>query len=118
MMLVHIDQPDVAEKVHNGWLKALEDGIHTYDVHDERVSRQKVGTREFAEAVVARLGRRRKRSSPSVRRQPRPSETAGPRRRASCRYRRASESTCTSVEQPDTEALAARLLPLAGPESG
>ena len=56
MMLVHVNQPDVAERVHNGWLKTLEDGIHTYDVYDERVSRQKVGTREFAEAVVARLG--------------------------------------------------------------
>src|ERR671938_228494 len=56
MMLVHIDQEDVAERVHNGWLRTIEDGIHTYDVFDERVSKQKVGTREFAEAVVARLG--------------------------------------------------------------
>src|SRR5215208_6217027 len=47
MMLVHIDQPDVAERVHNAWLRTLEDGIHTYDIFDESVSRQKVGTREF-----------------------------------------------------------------------
>src|SRR5688500_16769827 len=32
MMLVHIEQPDVAERVHNAWLKTIEDGIHTYDV--------------------------------------------------------------------------------------
>ncbi len=56
MMLVHIDQTDVAERVHNAWLKAVEDGIHTYDIYDERVSRQKVGTKEFAQAVVDRVG--------------------------------------------------------------
>src|SRR5881296_3426455 len=58
MMLVHIDQPDVAERVHNAWLKTIEDGIHTYDVYDDAVSKQKVGTKEFAEAVVARMGQR------------------------------------------------------------
>jgi isocitrate dehydrogenase len=56
MMLVHIEQTDVAERVHNAWLRTVEDGIHTYDVYDERVSRQKVGTKEFAQAVVDRLG--------------------------------------------------------------
>jgi len=58
MMLVHIDQADIAEKIHNAWLKTLEDGIHTYDVYDERVSKQKVGTKEFAQAVVANLGKK------------------------------------------------------------
>lgn len=58
MMLVHIGQSDVAERVHNAWLSTIEDGIHTYDVFTEGVSREKVGTREFASAVVARLGRR------------------------------------------------------------
>ena len=56
MMLVHIDQPDVATKVHNAWLKTIEDGIHTYDIFVEGVSQQKVGTKEFAAAVVERLG--------------------------------------------------------------
>jgi len=55
-MLVHIGQNEVAEKVHNAWLKTLEDGIHTYDIFREGVSKQKVGTKEFGEAVVARLG--------------------------------------------------------------
>jgi isocitrate dehydrogenase len=58
MMLVHIDQPDIAERVHNGWLRTLEDGVHTYDIYDERVSQQKVGTKEFAQAVVDRLGKK------------------------------------------------------------
>lgn len=56
MMLVHIDQPDVATLVHNAWLRTLEDGIHTYDIFTEGSSKQKVGTNEFANAVVARLG--------------------------------------------------------------
>ncbi len=56
MMLVHIGQAGVATKVHNAWLKTIEDGIHTYDIFDEAVSKEKVGTREFADAVVARIG--------------------------------------------------------------
>ena len=31
MMLVHIGQPDIAERIHNAWLRTLEDGIHTYE---------------------------------------------------------------------------------------
>jgi isocitrate dehydrogenase len=56
MMLVHIGQGDVAERVHNAWLKTIEDGVHTYDIYDEGTSTQKVGTKEFAQAVVKRLG--------------------------------------------------------------
>src|SRR5947199_7742457 len=58
MMLVHIGQEDVAERVHNAWLRTIEDGIHTYDIYDEGVSKQKVGTKEFAQAVVQRLGKK------------------------------------------------------------
>src|ERR1700758_1538083 len=54
MMLVHIGQADVAERVHNAWLTTLEEGVHTYDVYEEDVSKRKVGTREFAAAVVER----------------------------------------------------------------
>jgi isocitrate dehydrogenase len=56
MMLVHIGQPDVATRVHNAWLKTIEDGIHTYDIFKPNVSRHKVGTAEFAQAVIDRLG--------------------------------------------------------------
>src|ERR687895_2762374 len=58
MMLVHINQTDVAERIHNAWLRTIEDGVHTYDIYAEGVSREKVGTREFAAAVVARLGQK------------------------------------------------------------
>src|SRR6202142_2413848 len=57
LMLVHIGQIDVAEKVQNAWLRTMEDGVHTYDIFAEGVSKQKVGTKEFGEAVVARLGK-------------------------------------------------------------
>jgi isocitrate dehydrogenase len=57
MMLVHIGQPEIAARVHNAWLTTLEDGVHTYDVYDPAVSKEKVGTKEFARAVVDRLGK-------------------------------------------------------------
>lgn len=57
-MLVYIGQPDVAEKVHNAWLKTLEDGVHTYDLYDEKSSTKKVGTQGFADAVIERLGQK------------------------------------------------------------
>jgi isocitrate dehydrogenase len=56
MMLVHINQPDIATLAHNAWLRTIEDGIHTYDIYVEGVSKLKVGTEEFADAVIARLG--------------------------------------------------------------
>ena len=56
MMLVHIGQPKIAEKVSNAWMKTLEDGIHTGDIYQEGVSSKRVGTQEFAQAVIDRLG--------------------------------------------------------------
>lgn len=55
-MLVHINQPEVATQIENAWLKTLEDGIHTGDIYSNEYSKQKVGTQEFAEAVITRLG--------------------------------------------------------------
>ena len=56
LMLMHIEQNTVAEKIHNAWLKTMEDGIHTYDIFNEKFSKSKVGTMEFAQAVIERLG--------------------------------------------------------------
>ena len=58
MMLNHIGQTEVAEKVQNAWLKTIEDGIHTYDIFKEGISKQKVGTKEFAQAVITNLGQK------------------------------------------------------------
>jgi isocitrate dehydrogenase len=56
MMLNHIGQTDVAEKIQNAWLKTIEEGIHTADIYKEDVSKSKVSTQEFAKAVIANLG--------------------------------------------------------------
>jgi isocitrate dehydrogenase len=56
MMLVHLGLADEASRVHNAWMRTLEEGIHTYDIFQEGVSREKVGTSEFADAIIARLG--------------------------------------------------------------
>lgn len=56
MMLVHLGHPETAERIHNAWLSTIEDGIHTYDIFDEKHSKEKVGTKEFAQAIVQRLG--------------------------------------------------------------
>jgi isocitrate dehydrogenase len=44
LMMAHIGQSELASKVHNAWLKALEDDVHMH-----------AGTRDFAEAVVERV---------------------------------------------------------------
>lgn len=66
MMLVHIGQADIAEKIANALLKTLEDGIHTADIYSEAFTRQKVGTRAFTQAVIARLGQRPSQIQPVV----------------------------------------------------
>jgi isocitrate dehydrogenase len=65
LMLVHINQPDVAEAAHNAWMRTIEDGVHTYDMYNEGTSSQKVGTKEFADAVIARLGQKPEKLKPA-----------------------------------------------------
>jgi isocitrate dehydrogenase len=57
-MLAHIGQGDVAEIIHNAWLRTIEDGFHTADIYNETHSKISVGTDGFARAVVDRLGER------------------------------------------------------------
>lgn len=56
-LLVHVGAADVASRIKNAWLTTLEDGIHTPDVYRDGLSSQRVGCQEFADAVIARLGR-------------------------------------------------------------
>ena len=61
MMMVHIGQPDIAEKIHNAWFKTIEDKIWTYDIVRKAKAGgikeyTEVGTKEFADAVIERLG--------------------------------------------------------------
>src|SRR5690606_18975680 len=53
MMLVHLGLGDVAARIHNAWLRTIEDGVLTYDVAKGGPS---VGTMPFAQAIVERLG--------------------------------------------------------------
>ena len=56
MMLNHIGQIAVAEKIQNAWLCTLEKGIHTKDIFKEGTSKKCVTTAEFADAVIENLG--------------------------------------------------------------
>lgn len=58
MMLVHIDQPDVATLINNAWLKTMESGVHTADIYRVGSSREIVGTQAFAQAVISNLGKK------------------------------------------------------------
>lgn len=55
-MLAHLGQGEVAETIHNAWMKTIEDGILTGDLYRHGASQSRVGTQEFADAVVERLG--------------------------------------------------------------
>lgn len=57
MMLVHLGQPDVAEKIHNAWYVTIEKGTHTGDIYNANISKQHVGTHDFMEAVISNLGK-------------------------------------------------------------
>ena len=58
MMLAHLGLPAKAELIENAWLCALEEGVHLGDIYKEGVSKVRVGTTEFADAVIKRLGRK------------------------------------------------------------
>jgi isocitrate dehydrogenase len=66
MMLAHIGQKDVAENIKNAWLATIEDGIHTSDIFNEDWSKKHVGTDEFADAIIERLGSHPKVLAPST----------------------------------------------------
>lgn len=57
-MLVYLGQTAVAERIHNAWLRTIEEGFHTFDIYKEGLSKKRVGTKEFAEAVVKFLGQK------------------------------------------------------------
>jgi isocitrate dehydrogenase len=56
MMLAHLGQGQAAAKVHNAWLRTIEDGVHPADIFRAGQSVECAGTETFADAVIARLG--------------------------------------------------------------
>lgn len=57
-MLVHMGLGSYAETIKHAWLVTLEDGIHTADIYRVGLSERNVGTDDFTDAVIARLGHR------------------------------------------------------------
>ncbi|WOE76466.1 NADP-dependent isocitrate dehydrogenase [Alterisphingorhabdus coralli] len=91
MMMNHLGQGDVASKVHNAWLRTIEDGLHTGDIYKEETSKARLGTQEFADAVIERLG-------------------SAPEHFAAVAYGDDSAVQITPYERPAAEALAERKL--------
>jgi len=58
LMLLHLDETSAATTIHNAWLSTIEEGVHTYDIFKEGRSKKKVGTKEFAEEIASRLGKK------------------------------------------------------------
>jgi len=56
LMLDHIGQPDVAQRLHNAWLATIEDRVLTRDVAPKDNSDRVVGTDAFAHAIANRIG--------------------------------------------------------------
>lgn len=57
LMLDHIGQHTVAQRLHNAWLRTIEDGIVTADICPRDKADRLVGTDAFAHAVANRIGK-------------------------------------------------------------
>lgn len=110
-MLIHLGQQNAASTLHNAWLKTIEDGVHTPDIYSSAQSRKKVGTEEFADAVVANMGMLPKRLKP-VAKQRRENElkVATPVRPAPSERRLVGVDLFVRDTVVDPENLAARLI--------
>jgi isocitrate dehydrogenase len=85
MLLAHIGQAEVATRVQNAWLRTIEDGVHTADIAGPHTV-EKVGTRAFAQAVIARLGQAPEKLKPvqfaAAQGKPAPAPARAPERKA------------------------------------
>ena len=124
MMLVHLGRSAPASAIHNAWLRTLEDGLHTADIFIEGRSRQRLGTRAFAQAVITRLGQRPQRLPAIDYPECEPDALVHPDIRSA--PRRAADKRLVGVDVflnwdeagRDPCVLGARLEPIAGPEFG
>ena len=66
LMLAHVGQLDIADKIKNALLCTIEDGYHTPDIYQAGTSKKRVTTQEFANEVIHRLGTLPKRLNPSA----------------------------------------------------
>lgn len=85
MMLVHLQQIETAELVHNAWLKTIEDGEHTGDIYTEKFSKNKLTTEQFTQAIIQRFGQKPSHFSPVTYKKGKQSLQETMREHASCR---------------------------------
>ncbi len=56
-MLQYFGEAEKAAFLQNAWLRTIEDGMHTADIYNASLSKKKLNTMEFADAVIERLGK-------------------------------------------------------------
>ena len=112
-LLVHVGQGEVAARVHNAWLRTVEDGVRTADVHDGAGAGGPVGTRAFADSVIARLGEA-PRTLPTATYPDRPPIRVEVASRPRQRKEQVGVDVFLDLPGADPDALGARLEELAG----
>jgi isocitrate dehydrogenase len=64
-MLHHLNHAGTAETIQNAWLRTIEDGVHTGDIYNPKLSKERATTSLFADAVIARLGQKPQHLAPA-----------------------------------------------------
>lgn len=116
MMLEHIGQPDVAETLHNAWLRTLEEGLLTADVARGRDSVEVLGCKDFARAVADRLGQKPQELRPAHAAAVASSYALKPVKKATKELHGVDVFLDWDDAGRDPEVLGARLEALAGPD--
>jgi isocitrate dehydrogenase len=57
-MLFHMGLSKEATEIQNAWLTTIEEGFHTADIFDEKMSLKKVSTTEFTSKIIENLGKK------------------------------------------------------------
>lgn len=92
LMLNYLGLHSSAERIHNAWLKTIEEGIHTSDIYKKESSKQLVGTKEFVYAVAKFLGEK-----PSILK-PVAYKEEGKLQSLSCKIPKEEKRTCIGVD--------------------
>ena len=115
-LLRFLGQDDAGMRVRDAWLKTLEDGVQTPDMHREGERSRRVSTRGFADAIIERLGEQPRRMG--ARELPSGDLPGGvlsglPRRAATPERRRSGLEVVIADDRRDVSELAATLQDLA-----
>ena len=116
-MLTHLGQGEVAVRLHNAWLKTIEDGVHTADIFTPAQSTTQATTHTFADAVIARLGEGPLKLKPVVEAGPATVKvvTRSARARVSAKKTLVGVDVFVHFREPQARALAELIRPHAGP---